>query len=122
MMRMHTRFALTIVVGLMLAGTSHAQDRGADSLATKVAQSAAARWLALVDSGRYAASWDSAGVGLQTAISKAEWNAAAIAARSQVDPLGQRRLTTVQYSRELPDAPPGEYVMLQYSTVARGNV
>lgn len=121
--RMHAWLARSILLVAILARTSDAQEHGGDTLATKIklAEGAAARWLALVDSGRYAASWDSAATSFRTAISRTDWNTAVTAARSQVDPLGRRRLSNAQYARELHDAPPGEYVVLQFSTTTRND-
>src|SRR5213596_2411803 len=77
------------------------------------------RWLALVDATAYEASWDSAAAMFRHQITREGWQDAVIAARLQVDPLGARRQVGAQYTRELPNVPPGEYVLLQFSTAAR---
>jgi hypothetical protein len=120
-MTLLSRHALSVVFSLALAGRIQAQSAGADTVEsrTHLAQSAAARWLALVDSARYRASWDSAAAMFRAQVSAADWQQAVIAARSEVDPLAGRRIGSAEYSRNLPDAPPGEYVVIQYSTRAR---
>jgi hypothetical protein len=85
------------------------------------AEVAALRWLALVDSSRYAMSWDSTATSFRSQVTRREWEAAALSARSQVDPLRDRRRRNADYTRELPDAPPGEYVVFQFSAAARDN-
>jgi hypothetical protein len=119
------RWVSLLVVALTLVRGADAQDPTSDAVtASKIrqAETAATRWLALVDSGRYAASWDAAAAVFRTQITQAQWQAAATAAREQVNPLGVRRRLNAQYALELPDAPPGEYVVIQYSTPARDNV
>jgi hypothetical protein len=119
----YLRLALAIVCALAIVRTLDAQLPGSDSLAARIrlAEEGAARWLALVDSSRYAASWESAAASFRAQVSQQEWQAAATAARSEVNPLGARSLLSGQYSRELPDTPPGEYVVIQFSTAARNN-
>jgi hypothetical protein len=120
---MHMRPLLSFVFALALVRNANAQKSGSDTLAAKIrlAEAASVRWLTLVDSARYSESWDSAAVDFRTQVSRPEWQAAASAARSEVNPLGARRLSSAQYTHELPDAPPGDYVVLQYSTAARNN-
>ena len=112
---------LLLVCALMLVRSASAQTQRSDSAKTGPAERAAVQWLALVDSSRYSASWDSSATSFRTQVSQAEWQAAASAARSEVNPLGARRPLSAHYTRELPDAPPGEYVVLQYSTAARNS-
>jgi len=85
----------------------------------QAAEGAARRWLALVDATAYEASWDSAAAMFRHQITRGGWQDAVIAARLQVDPLGARRQVGAQYTRELPNVPPGDYVLLQFSTAAR---
>jgi hypothetical protein len=118
---MYVRLALSILLAVVLVRRLAAQDAGRDSLTAKVrlAEEAAARWLALVDAKRYGASWDNAAASFKEQVSGPDWQTAVTEARSEVDPLGARRLRSAQYTRELPDAPPGDYVVIQYSTAAR---
>jgi hypothetical protein len=105
-------------------GALSAQRIAADTTAAnkiQIAEASARRWLALVDGAHYGASWDSAGSMFRQQLSQQQWNDAVVAARVQVNPLGARQQTSAQYTRELPNAPPGEYVLLQFLTTARDN-
>jgi hypothetical protein len=119
----YLRSVFLIVLALTLVRSADAQKPDTDTLAPKIrlAEGSARRWLGLVDSARYSASWNSAAASFRSQVSQSEWLAAASAARGEVDPLGARRLLSAHYTRELPDAPPGEYVVLQYSTAARNS-
>lgn len=118
-MRLHLPLVLSIVFAFALVGNSEAQGRGEDTLRVRLAEEAAGRWIALVDSARYKASWDSAAANFRASISPADWNSAVSSARSAINPLSDRRIVSSEYTRELPDAPPGDYVVLQYSAVGR---
>lgn len=92
-----------------------------DSAAIAAARVAADGWVALVDAGKYEASWDSAAALFRTALTKAQWVPAVLQAREPFEPFGPRTLLTSHYTRTLPNAPPGEYVILTYRTgVAAG--
>lgn len=87
----------------------------------EAATAAAISWLELVDSGDYEASWEAAADMLKDQVTLGQWNAAIGNARSQVDPLGERTRTDARYTTELPGAPAGEYVVLQFRTEASGD-
>jgi hypothetical protein len=115
--------SLCLALAPLVAGRAQ-RASGDTSAGAKIegAEAAAKRWLALVDSNRYAASWDSAASLFRQQIPRAAWQTAVTSARLQVDPLGPRRQSGAQYSRQLSNAPPGEYVLLQFATMARGNI
>lgn len=84
------------------------------------AQRAAEAWLSLIDRSMYEASWDSGATSLQRAITQSHWRDALIQARGPFEPFGARQLLSRTYSTTLPNAPLGEYVVLQYSTKVSG--
>ena len=90
---------------------------GSDEAAKeKAAAEAAMPWLALVDSGHYGESWFQAASLFRDSLSKEQWTNAVRAAR---DPLGKvvaRQLKSATYATKLPNAPVGEYVVLQFET------
>jgi hypothetical protein len=107
--------AVSLLLILSVAGvsTSFAQKEEA-------AEKAAREWLSLVDSTNTEASWESAGTMLKAAITAAQWKDALAAARAQVGleqdvlPLS-RELAGAGYTQNLPNIPPGEYVVLQFN-------
>jgi hypothetical protein len=77
---------------------------------------AAQRWLTLVDEGRYGASWEEAAPIFQEAMSRHRWETTLPGAR---DPLGQpvtRKMRQADFTTTVPNAPPGEYVVIQFDT------
>lgn len=112
------------VVGLaafLLASTARAQAPDTATAAVSAAQVAARSWLALVDRGQYAASWDSAAVVFKKGITSAAWGDAVRQVRGPLDPFGARKLTSATFATSLPNAPPGQYVVIQFETkAARG--
>jgi hypothetical protein len=120
---MNMRQSVLALALLMFSGTGNAgaqasSDTGA-APKISLAEAAAARWLALVDSSRYAVSWDSAGAFFRSQVTQQEWLAAVRPTRAQVNPLSERRRLHAEYTRELPDTPAGDYVVIQFAATAR---
>ncbi|NJK54603.1 MAG: DUF4019 domain-containing protein [Pleurocapsa sp. SU_5_0] len=81
-----------------------------------IAVQAAKSWLELVDSKKYAESWDKSAKYFQATISKEQWCSSLSALRN---PLGQklsRNVQSKQYQTSLPGVPDGEYVVIQFNT------
>src|SRR5471032_427248 len=80
------------------------------------AMHAADNWIAYVDTGRYGQSWDESAAYFREAMPKVQWETSLAAA---CDPLGvtiARKVRSANYTRVLPGAPEGEYVVIQYDT------
>ena len=110
------------VVGMMLGAGSAAHAQSSDSAAAAVTagQAAAMSWLGLVDRGRYGESWDSAATVFRHALTRADWEAAVGSARRPFEPFGERQQVEASFHTKLPNAPPGNYVVLQYRTKTGG--
>ena len=82
----------------------------------QLAQTSAESWLALVDSGKYAESWQDAASLFKAHVTKDQWQSMVGPVR---DPLGKntsRKLKSAKYTTSLPGAPDGQYVVIQYET------
>ena len=103
--------ALTIgifcIVGCASKSTSEAE---------KAAIESAQVWLELVDSEKYAESWEEAAEYFKSAISKGKWQETIQAVRKPLGKVISRELESQRYTTSLPDAPDGEYVVIQYKT------
>ena len=73
-------------------------------------------WLALVDSGQYAESWFQASSDFRGAASKEQWIHALNTVRAPLGKLVSRHLKSATHTDKLPNARPGEYVVVQYDT------
>jgi hypothetical protein len=80
------------------------------------AQAAAADWLALTDSGKYDASWQKAAALFQAAITQEEWVKALTRARSSFGDVKSRKVKSSSFTRTLPGAPDGEYVVIEFDS------
>ena len=80
------------------------------------AQAAAQSWLALTDSKAYAQSWEQSAALFQAGVSKPSWVSAIQGVRSPLGSLKSRTVKSASYTRSLPGAPEGEYVVIQYET------
>jgi hypothetical protein len=121
-MRPSLRAAESFVILAALTAPVPSVAQEADTTAAISAAAVAAdAWLRLLDDGKTASSWDSASSRLRGVITKANWESALLDARGPFEPFGERTLLQSQYATELPNAPPGQYVVLQYQTAVGGN-
>ncbi len=107
---MRLRYLLVIVVLLVSACAF------SDEAAEKAAVESANRWLALVDGGNYAASWDEAATLFRNAVAKEQWVKQVGAVRAPLGKLESRKLKSATYTTQLPGAPDGKYVVIQYES------
>ncbi len=82
----------------------------------KQAQDAAEQWLGLIDAGKFAESWQSAASLFQAAVSQSQWQSSLDAVRKPLGSLVSRKLKSAKYTKTVPGAPDGEYVILQFET------
>lgn len=100
-----SRFALIPVALVAL----HAQDKPED-----VARKSTEQWLALIDAAKYADSYDGAADEFKAQVTKQKWVEMAGAARTGVGAFKSRKLTKAIYTENIPGAPPGKYVVIEY--------
>jgi len=82
----------------------------------KAAVNASKAWLKLVDEGKYSESWDEAAQYFKNAITKDQWRTSLESVRSPLGKVLSRNLKSKKYTKTLPGAPDGEYVVIQYET------
>ena len=109
---MKTLFAVS-AAALILVGLSTSAD---DSDAVARAQLAARSWLALTDGAKYGQSWEDAASLFKGAVTKADWEKAVKGVRSPLGALKVRKVKSTTFTRTLPGAPDGEYVVIQFET------
>jgi hypothetical protein len=81
-----------------------------------VAEDAARQWLAQVDDGNYGDSWDHAAQYFKTAITKNNWEDALNGVRRPLGKVLSRNPIDKKFMKNLPGAPDGDYVVIQYQT------
>lgn len=80
------------------------------------AQNAGVQWLAAIDGGRYAEGYEMAAPMFKAAVSKVDWERSMNAARAPLGNKASRELTSATYATEMPGAPDGNYVVMQFSS------
>lgn len=103
-------------IWLCIAAITAAAPVSAAEKAEQRAQTAAEQWLSLVDSGKFAESWQSAAEYFKAAVSEPQWKSSLDAVRKPLGSLVSRKLKSAKYTKTLPGAPDGEYVILQFNT------
>ncbi len=102
-------FALFLVSSFCTFATAQAKPE-------QLAQQSAESWLALTDSGKYDDSWNEAAEAFKGAVTQDQWVSAMNAVRAPLGKIVSRKLKSVTHTKDLPNAPAGEYVVIQYET------
>ncbi len=105
------RICSILVLAFAAPIPSHAADKP-----EKEAQAAAEQWLALIDAGQFAESWQATASVFQAAVSQPQWKSSLESVRKPLGTLVSRKLKSAKYSKKLPGAPDGEYVVVQFTT------
>jgi hypothetical protein len=108
-------FALALVSLALVAFGPRA--RAAEPVAEAAAKASAEAWLTLVDQAKYPESWEQSAKLFKGAVTKDQWHAALGAARGPLGKLVSRTLKSSQYTKTMPGAPDGQYVVIQYDSV-----
>ena len=98
---------------LFLSGTVAAAQEVSKGTA---AMTAAEKWLALVDGGRYAESWNEASQYFKNAVQQEQWAQSLEGRRKPFGRAVSREMTKMTYKTSLPGAPDGEYMVIQFAT------
>jgi len=88
----------------------------ADESPEKAAEAAARSWLGLVDEGKYGESWDAAAAAFRASVTKTQWESALEQVRTPLGKVVSRTLKSAKYTRTIPNAPAGDYVILLFDT------
>ncbi len=109
------RFVVTLGLAFCFGLLSPAM-RAAEPRPEDVAQPVAKEWLALVDAGKYDESWEQMSPGFKKEVKRRKWKSTVEKIRQPLGAFKSRKLKSAEYSKELPGAPEGEYVILQYDS------
>jgi len=112
-MRSYITLAIIAVV-VSCAGCAKKQENNPE--AEKAALEAAGAWLQLLDSGKYAETWEEAAGYVKTLSSKEDWQKTFQGARQPLGKLVSRELKSKTYTTTAPGAPDGQYVIIHYTT------
>jgi hypothetical protein len=97
---------------LLVSLPSRAEDPDGVAKAT----AAATAWLALTDAEQYQESWKQASSLFQASVTSTHWQSALQATRLPLGTLKGRTIKSAKYTRSLPGAPDGEYVVVQFES------
>jgi hypothetical protein len=106
----------TILILVSLFLTCDCWHIWADQKAEEEALAVALDWLALVDQGGYAESWQHAAELFKKAVTQEQWEHSMSAFRKPLGNVVSRDLNSSTYTTSLPGAPDGEYVLTQFAT------
>ena len=79
-----------------------------------LALEAATTWLDLIDKGSYNASHDLTSDAFKAQVTKSQWSDTMDGIVNQIGGITSRTFESSEYATELPQTPPGEYVIIKY--------
>lgn len=85
-----------------------------DDANEQAAVASAEAWLRYADTGMYQEGWSAAASLFRDAVTAEQWEAAARQVLAQTGTIVSRALREATYSTSLPQAPAGEYVVIEY--------
>ena len=77
----------------------------------------AENWLSIIDTEQYDDSWENGAIFLKNEVSKDQWVSSMNKYRKPLGKMEERQFKSSQYMTDIPDAPDGEYVVIQFDTV-----
>jgi len=106
LLRISAIFAATLALAVSAANED----------AVSKAKDAAQGWLALADTGDGARTWQAGAANFQAVVTQEQWTRALTAVRTPLGAVKGRTLKEATFTKTLPGAPDGEYVVIQYAT------
>jgi len=110
------RISLSLVLAALFCGFAgcsgcnpHAEDI---DQATKMTDA----WVKLIDQGDYGDAWDQTGAQFKKLVGRDAWPKQVDPFRKALGPLNTRTLESATYTDNIPGAPPGQYVIIRYTT------
>jgi hypothetical protein len=116
--RMYVALLLLIFIPVCLYTNGYSIDDDDDinpAIKKQVVDSAEA-WLKMIDNGNYKQSWEYTAEFFKKTVSKEQWIKSLQSLRKPLGKLLSRNLESNDYPPSLPNAPDGEYMMLQFSS------
>ena len=110
-MRAQARFCFVLLAVATVSLTSWAADKNVTP-----AVNAAEQWLSHLDDGQFGICWEQAASDFKDKVTKAQWEETMKTIRAPVGKMESRHLISAEYKEDLPSAPPGKYVILQFQT------
>lgn len=107
------KLAILSILLVLVAGAFAADASEKDKI--KAAKKAAETWLQLVDTQQYDKSWDFASDMFKQAVTKEKWAETMKDGQGKIGRPQFRSLKTSKYTTTIENAPPGEYVQLEYT-------
>ncbi len=110
------RKTATVLVAAIVFSLSVFAAKNVKADAVTKAETAARSWLALMDGGQYAKTWEETAPVVRENVTKARWTDLMTKSWSALGHVLSRKLEGAEYKTGLPGAPEGEYVEVTYDT------
>jgi hypothetical protein len=106
--------AFLLIISLAAAGCG--KKSAAHAQAEQAATEAALAWLELIDSGKYAESWEQSAAPFKNSMTAEKWANMVKPVQRPLGKLESRAVASREYMPSLPGGAKGEFVMIQFKT------
>jgi hypothetical protein len=103
---------LTIALAIIGCGKGHPSHPQEEQAATEAAMA----WLALIDNGHYAESWEQSAMSFKNSLTAKKWENMVKPVREPLGKLESRKVANREYMTSLPGGTTGEFVVIQFNT------
>ncbi len=103
-------------LGVLLLPMTAAKTAYGEDKPEAAAERASESWLAIVDAGKYAESWEQASRSFKSAVTQDKWVDALNQARQPLGKVTSRKSKGTEYLENPPNAPAGKYVIVQFDS------
>ncbi len=108
------RITAVFISLIVIAAVGCSSSKTAEQETAAIASSG--NWLAVIDNGQYADSWDDAADYMKNIMTKDKWEAVIKSVREPLGKVESRVVRGKTYTTQVPGAPDGEYVVIEYNT------
>ena len=115
-MKKMNKLLVLLMLPVLLMLTADESKAGGKTKPEDAAVMSAQNWLKIVDSGEYGPAWDHAAEYFKNAVSKENFEESLRGVRRPLGKVMKRSLESAKYTKTLPGAPDGEYVVIQFRT------
>ena len=116
MKKINSFIVVAVLFAILLFSAVDAKSNNEKIKPEDAAISSAQKWLKIVDSEKYGEAWDKAAAYLKGAVSRENFTSSLQGVRKPLGRILKRSLLSSTYTRTLPGAPDGEYVIIQFKT------
>jgi hypothetical protein len=115
-MKLGCRVLLMVFLFPLLLFAAEDSKQNTQGNPAKLAVASAQQWLQIIDAGNYSEGWENSSEYMKNAVPRDVFKKSLQGVRNPLGKVKNRVLDSAQYTKKVPGAPDGEYVVIQFKT------